>query len=572
MTDDATPSAQRAAGRIHALLAQASRWLADDPDPSTRDELRLLIDATSVGDDSAAAELAERFSGRLQFGTAGLRGPMGAGPMRMNRVTVGRAAAGLAEWMVSHDRRSVVVGYDARTDSDVFAQDTAQIMSGAGIAVMLLPGPLPTPLLAFAIRHGRAAAGVMVTASHNPAADNGYKVYLGDGSQIVPPADAEIAACIDGVAALRDVPRGDAWRLLDDIVSCYLSRASSIVRAGAPRDLVVVTTALHGVGGALMSEALTASGFAAPHVVGAQQQPDPTFPTVPFPNPEEPGALDLALSLAASVGADIVLANDPDADRCAVAVPTSSGHWRTLTGDEVGGLLAEFLASNGVSGTFATTIVSSTRLSRIAAAHSLEYTETLTGFKWIGRVPGLAFGYEEAIGYCVDPAAVADKDGITAGLRVAELAARLKDDGRTLLDALDDLDRAYGVHLTSQVSVRSDDAHALQTRVDALTSAPPTRIGGLAVVEVNDLSRGLGGLPPTAGVRLVLAGHVDAGSARVVVRPSGTEPKLKAYLEVVVPVTGRTLDAARGMASDALAAMRADVEELLEPGAFSGGP
>ncbi len=543
-------------------VQRARRWLTDDPDPATRGELAALVRAAEEGDHGADDELGARFSGRLQFGTAGLRGAMGAGPMRMNRVTVGRAAAGLAAWLVGHGGRSVVIGYDARTNSDVFARDTASIMSGAGLAAMVLPHPLPTPVLAFAIRETGAAAGVMVTASHNPAADNGYKVYLGDGSQIVPPVDDEIAARIDAVGRLDAVPRGQLWTTLDDIAATYLARAASLVPTDAPRDLVLVTTALHGVGGALMAQALTASGFSAPMPVREQQAPDPTFPTVPFPNPEEPGALDLALRRARAVGADLVLANDPDADRCAVAVPDGDG-WRPLTGDEVGGLLGEFLAARGATGTYATTIVSSTRLARIAAAHGLTYAETLTGFKWIGRVPGLAFGYEEAIGYCVDPTAVADKDGITAGLRVAELAARLKSEGRTLLDALDDLDRRYGVHLTAQVSVRSDDAAGLSARVAAIIGSPPRSLGGLAVTAVDDLSLGPGGLPPTQGVRLRLAGPTVGGSARVVVRPSGTEPKLKAYLEVVVPMAAESLDAARGTAGAAMARLRAEVEVLV---------
>jgi phosphomannomutase len=549
------------------LLARAQAWVADDPDPATRAELGALMTA-ATSDQGAAADLADRFSGRLEFGTAGLRGAMGAGPMRMNRVTVGRAAAGLAAWVRDHGGRSVVVGYDARTSSDVFARDTAEIMTGSGIAALLLPRPLPTPVLAFAIRHLGADAGVMVTASHNPAADNGYKVYLGDGSQIVPPVDAEIAACIDAVGPLSAVPRSDDWAVLDDTVAdAYLAHAASLVSADAPRALTVVTTALHGVGGAVLAEALTRAGFAAPHVVAEQLVPDPAFPTVAFPNPEEPGALDLALALADGVHADVVVANDPDADRCAVAVPDADGVWRQLTGDEVGGLLGEFLAGQGVTGTYATTIVSSSRLSRIAAAHGQPFAQTLTGFKWIGRVPGLAYGYEEAIGYCVDPRAVADKDGITAALRLVELAARLKADGRTLLDAIDDLDRRYGVHQTSQVSVRSDDGEALRAVVAALRASPPSAVGGLPVLRVDDLAAGADGLPPTDGVRLTLAGPAPGGSARLVVRPSGTEPKVKAYLEVVVPLAGDdpalALADARATAGSALAGLRADATRLL---------
>ncbi|MDH4353923.1 MAG: phospho-sugar mutase [Actinomycetota bacterium] len=545
------------------LTTRVRSWLADDPDPRTRDELAQLVESAQ-SDQTAAADLADRFSGTLQFGTAGLRGAMGAGPMRMNRATVGRAAAGLAAWLTDHGGRSVVIGYDARTDSDVFARDTAQIMSGAGLAAMVLPHPLPTPVLAFAIRHLGAAAGVMVTASHNPAADNGYKVYLGDGSQIVPPTDAGIASQIAAVGRLADVARGDDWTVLDDaVLEAYLDRAASLVPPDASRDLVVVTTAMHGVGGSPLAAALRRAGFPEPLPVAEQAAPDPAFPTVAFPNPEEPGALDLALTLAAGTGADVVLAVDPDADRCAVAVPTGATGWRPLTGDELGGLLGEFLASRGVAGTFATTIVSSSRLSRIAAAHGQPFAQTLTGFKWIGRVPDLAFGYEEAIGYCVDPSAVADKDGISACLRVAELAARLKADGRGLLDALDDLDRRYGVHQTSQISVRSSDREALGAVVSRLRDHPPGEVGGLVVTRVEDLATGVDGLPSTEGLRLSLAGPVEDGSARLIVRPSGTEPKLKAYLEVVVPVDAADLAAARATAGAAMGALRTDVSALL---------
>jgi phosphomannomutase len=545
------------------LLAQAREWLADDPDPRTQAELSELVTA-AASDAAAAADLADRFSGRLQFGTAGLRGAMGAGPMRMNRLTVGRAAAGLAAWLRQHEGRSVVIGFDARTDSDAFARDTAEIMTGAGVAALLLPRPLPTPVLAFAVRHLGADAGVMVTASHNPAADNGYKVYLGDGSQIVPPVDAEISACIDAVGRLADVPRRDGWSTLDDsVLEAYLAHAASLVPDDAPRELLVVTTAMHGVGGEVLAQALVRAGFAPPEPVIEQLRPDPAFPTVAFPNPEEPGALDLALDLAQRRGADLVIANDPDADRCAVAVPTPVGGWRPLTGDEVGGLLGESLAAQGAQGTYATTIVSSSRLSRIAAAHGQPYAETLTGFKWLGRVPGLAFGYEEAIGYCVDPRAVPDKDGVTAALRVVELAARLKTQGRTLLDALDDLDRRYGVHQTAQVSVRSDDAAALRAVVQSLRDDPPSDVGRLAVLTVEDLAVGVDGLPPTDGIRLSLAGPTAEGGARLIVRPSGTEPKVKAYLEVVVPLGSASLDQARAVAAASITALKADVDILL---------
>jgi phosphomannomutase len=551
-----------------ALVDQAQRWLAEDPDPQTRAELAALLDAVATGDPRARADLADRFSGTLTFGTAGLRGPLGAGPTRMNRVVVIRAAAGLARYLREHGAEggAVAVGYDARRNSRVFATDTAAVLAGAGLRPRVLPRPLPTPVLAFAIRHLGCVAGVMVTASHNPAPDNGYKVYLGDGTQIVPPADQEIAAAIEAVGPLASVPRTERWETLDDdVLDAYLARIAETLPPG-PRDLRVVYTPMHGVGGEVVRAALERTGFPAPVVVPEQAEPDPAFPTAAFPNPEEPGTLDLAFALAARTDADIVLANDPDADRCAVAVPLasvsgSSVEWRRLTGDEVGALLAVHLVRSGVRGTFATTIVSSSLLSAIAARHEVPYVETLTGFKWLGRVPGLAFGYEEALGYCVDPTAVGDKDGISALVRVAELAAALKREGRTVLDLLDDLARDYGVHATEQYSVRQPSLARISAVVDRVRRHPPDHLGGRKVERVDDLARPApGGLPPTDGVRLVLA---DRG--RVVVRPSGTEPKLKCYLEVVVPVAdGRdALARARALARDHLAAIRADVAALV---------
>jgi phosphomannomutase len=437
-----------------------------------------------------------------------LRGAVGAGPNRMNRVVVIRAAAGLAAYLKEQGESGpVVVGFDARHRSDDFARDTAEVMSGAGFKVWLMPRPLPTPVVAFAIRELGCAAGVMVTASHNPPQDNGYKVYLGDGSQIVPPADAGIAARIDAVGALRDVPRGAGGTVLGEhIVDRYLDTIAELAEDG-PRDLDLVYTPLHGVGGTSVLQVLETAGFSAPRVVEQQEQPDPDFPTVAFPNPEEPGAMDLALALAAEHHADLVVANDPDADRCAAAVPTGHG-WRMLRGDEVGALLAHHLMSRGRSGTWATSIVSSSLLGRMAAAAGQPYVETLTGFKWIGRVPGLVFGYEEALGYCCDPDHVKDKDGVSALLLLCELAAQTKAAGRTLVDVLDDL---------------------------ALGSAD---------------------LPPTDGLRFHLA-----DGARVVVRPSGTEPKLKCYLEVVVPVNPEDgVDAARISAAGRLDALRDDIK------------
>lgn len=550
------------------LINRAKAWLAEDPDPETRAELSKLIEAAD--DDAFAAELAARFAGTLQFGTAGLRGELGAGPMRMNRSVVIRAAAGLAAYLKAQGEGAglVVIGYDARHKSADFARDTAAVMVGAGLRAALLPRPLPTPVLAFAIRHLGAVAGVEVTASHNPPRDNGYKVYLGDGSQIVPPADAGIAAEIAAVGPLDGVPRPEAgWETLDEaVLAAYLERTDAVLTPGSPRDTRVVYTPMHGVGRDTLVAAFARAGFPAPVVVAEQAEPDPDFPTVAFPNPEEPGAMDLAFATARAAGADIdiVIANDPDADRCAVAVPapgTPEG-WRMLRGDEVGALLAASLVSKRASGTFATTIVSSQLLSRIAAASALPYEETLTGFKWLARVDGLRYAFEEALGYCVDPEGVRDKDGITAALLITELAAELKQAGRGLTDLLDDLAREFGLHATDQLSVRVEDLSLIADAMRRLREQPPTVLAGLAVSRADDLTRGTEALPPTDGLRYYLAGSPESGieSARVVVRPSGTEPKLKCYLEVVVPVaSAEALPEARTTAAGALAVIKREV-------------
>jgi phosphomannomutase len=541
---------------IDELRKRARAWAADDPDPTTRAELEALLEQ---GD---AAELADRFDGTLEFGTAGLRGELGAGSNRMNRVVVSRAAAGLAAYLNEQDLgqrgagrdAAVVIGYDARHNSDVFARDTAEVMTGAGVRALVLPRPLPTPVLAFAIRELGCAAGVMVTASHNPPRDNGYKVYLGDGSQIVPPVDTEIAAHIEAVGPLADVPRGDGWTVLgDSIVDSYLDTVAGLAGDG-PRDLRLVYTPLHGVGGSSAVQVLETAGFDAPYVVPEQEQPDPDFPTVSFPNPEEPGAMDLAMALAAEKRADLVVANDPDADRCAAAVPEAHG-WRMLRGDEVGVLLAHHLITGGHTGTYACSIVSSTLLGTMATAAGQPFVETLTGFKWISKVDGLVFGYEEALGYCVDPEHVKDKDGVSALLLLCELAAAEKAQGRTLVDVLDDLALAHGLHATDQLSVRVTDPAEIEAVMKRLRSVPPTSLGGLRVESIDDLSRGDGGLPPTEGLRYRLQ-----SGARVIVRPSGTEPKLKCYLEVVVPVDAEAgVDAARISAAARLDALRSDV-------------
>ena len=531
------------------LVAQAQAWLDQDPDPATRAELQALLDK---GD---TAELADRFQGMLEFGTAGLRGALGAGPHRMNRVVVTKAAAGLAAYLLAEGATpgdAVVIGYDARHNSEVFARDTAEVMTGVGLRALVLPRPLPTPLLAFAIRHLGCVAGIMVTASHNPPEDNGYKVYLGDGSQIVPPADHDIAAQIAAIGDIRDLPRGTSGEVLpESIVTDYEAAVGSIIGPG-PRDLKLVYTPLHGVGGSTVVDVLTAAGFAAPVVVPQQAEPDPDFPTVSFPNPEEPGAMDLAMALAAEVGADLVVANDPDADRCAVAAPGRAG-WAMLRGDEVGALLGDHLLRKGRSGVYANSIVSSSLLGAMAAAHGQPHQETLTGFKWIGRVEGLVFGYEEALGYCVDPAQVRDKDGVSALLLFCELAAELKASGQTVRDRLDEIAHTYGLYATDQLSARMSDLAAIPATMDRLRTSPPSSLGGLGVLVVDDLAAGSAELPPTDGLRFRLA-----EGARVIVRPSGTEPKVKCYLEVVVP-TDDGVDAARITAADRLNAIKADL-------------
>ncbi|MDR3032613.1 MAG: phospho-sugar mutase [Kitasatospora sp.] len=549
------------------LLDRARAWLAEDPDPQTRAELTALL-AAAEGPEAEAEEriawsrLAERFAGRLQFGTAGLRGELGARPMRMNRAVVIRAAAGLAAYVRKNPALGdlVVIGYDARHKSYDFALDTAAVVVGAGLRAALLPRALPTPVLAYAIRHLGAAAGVVVTASHNPPQDNGYKVYLGDGSQIVPPADAGIAAEIDALGALADVPRAESgWEVLgEDVLAAYLARAAAVLDPAGPRELATVYTPLHGVGRDVLLAAFAAAGFPAPPGVAEQAEPDPDFPTVAFPNPEEPGAMDLAFAAAREARPDLVIANDPDADRCAVAVPVPGGNWRMLRGDEVGALLGAALAARTADGVFATTIVSSTLLGRIAAAAGLGYAETLTGFKWIARAEGIRYGYEEALGYCVDPDGVRDKDGITAALQIAELAAGLKRDGRTLTDLLDDLALAHGLHATDQLSVRVDDLSVISDAMAALRDKPPVELAGLTVTRADDLAAGTPELPPTDGLRYFLTGPA-VSSARVVVRPSGTEPKLKCYLEVVLPVAARAdLPAARAAAQSLLDALKQD--------------
>jgi phosphomannomutase len=531
-----------------ALRDAAFRWIADDPDAATRLELQTVLARAMGGDASAAEDLADRMSGPLTFGTAGLRGPVRAGPNGMNRAVVIRTTAGLAAWLKANGHvGTVFVGRDARHGSEDFAAATAGVLAGAGFTVRVLPEPLPTPILAFLVKRHDAVAGVQITASHNPPADNGYKLYLAGGGQIVPPEDRAIEAAIRGVPAAVSVPLSDAYLPVSEAeVDEYLERVASLPR-GVARDLRVALTPMHGVGGATVVEALRRAGFTDVRVVREQAVPDPSFPTVSFPNPEEPGAADLVLELAAAESADLAIALDPDADRCALGVRERDGSWRMLRGDETGVLLGSLVLStvDTPDPLVATTIVSSSLLKSIAAARGARYAETLTGFKWLVRAgEGLVFAYEEALGNCVDPASVNDKDGISAAVVACDLAAGLKASGRTLLDALDQLAVEHGLHLTDQVSLRFTDLSRIGALMARLRAEPPA---GFAFEDL---------LPEADVVRLTKEG------VRVVVRPSGTEPKLKAYLEVVEPVAD-DLPAARVRAEGRLAELRAQVSDLL---------
>ncbi|WP_370545262.1 phospho-sugar mutase [Herbiconiux sp. VKM Ac-1786] len=538
---------------VERLVEQAVSWLNQDPDPETHHELHMLLRRVGANDTDAVADLRSRFGSRLAFGTAGLRGEIAAGPNRMNRVLVGQAAAGLAAFLLERAHPgttpSVVIGYDGRTKSQVFAQDTAEIMAGAGVRAVLLPRLLPTPLVAFAVRELGVSAGVMVTASHNPPRDNGYKVYLGDddhGSQIVPPADGEIAAQIDRVAATRSVlelPRSSDYEIADEsLIERYVEATAAVAGGHAERaPLSVVYTAMHGVGWETFSRVLDAAGFPRPALVEAQIAPDAAFPTVAFPNPEEPGALDLSFERAREVSADLVVANDPDADRLAIAIPdpSSSEGYRALTGNEVGTLLgwraAEAAATDTGTDTataspadapaLACSIVSSPALGAVARAHGLRFAETLTGFKWVSRTPGLVFGYEEALGYLVNPGTVRDKDGISAAIAFLDLATGLAATGRTVADRLDEFSERFGHYGSAQISLRVTDLSQIERVMQRLRADPPSEIGGLPVRSIDDLARGGDGVPPSDVLRL----HLDG--ARVMVRPSGTEPKLKIYLD-----------------------------------------
>jgi phosphomannomutase len=553
-----------------ALRAAVDAWRADDPDPATVAELDALIGA----DDEVALEAA--FAAPLTFGTAGLRGPLGAGPGRMNRAVVRRTAAGICRWLDQHGWDGpVVVARDARHGSAGFAEDTAAVVAGAGREVVLAADPLPTPVLAFAVRHLGGAAGVMVTASHNPPADNGYKVYAGDGAQIVAPWDGEIASHIVAVERVSDLALADLGDtritlLGDDVVEAYVDGVAGLRSTDDRVDLRVAYTPMHGVGLAVLRRAFQRAGLPEPAVVGAQADPDPDFPTVAFPNPEEPGAMDLLLVLAEEQGADLAIANDPDGDRLALAVPAPRGGttaWRVLTGDEIGLLLADHLLrhSAGADRLLVTTVVSSSALAALADAHGVAFVETLTGFKWLARAamdrPDLRplLGYEEALGYCVG-SLVRDKDGISVAVVAVEAVAGLAAQRSSVAQRLAELAVELGLHRTRQRSLRYegvDGPARMAAAVDRIRAAPPASLGGVGVTGVEDLALG-DRLPPTDGVVL------RADGLRVVVRPSGTEPKLKLYVQVVRAVAGVGDVGSETAAADArIDAVIADLEQHL---------
>lgn len=555
------------------LAAAVKEWIANDPSPEDRRKLAELLSAAKA-DDAALAELEDAFQGLLQFGTAGLRGKMGPGPNRMNLAVVSLAAGGISNFLRERvERAKVVIGYDARYNSLAFAKASAGILAAQGHEVYLMPKTWPTPILAFACRHLAADCAIMVTASHNPAADNGYKVYLGsrlsdldgNGVQIVPPSDHLIAAEIAKIKAANQLAYEENWiELSPDFQAEYLTAISEVsqVQQVAPeqlakskKDLVIVHSSMHGVGHDSVTKALHNAGFLNVHPVKEQQDPDPDFPTVAFPNPEEKGAIDLSLKQASQLDADLVIANDPDADRAAGAIFDKSLHeWRMLHGDELGLLLAYYqLKYRGAKGVYANSIVSSRALAALAQSFGVESAQTLTGFKWIARCPNIAFGYEEAIGYCVLPEVVKDKDGISAAVALATLAAIQKSKNQNLGDLLDELASVTGLYLTDQLSIRTSDLSLIKQLMQNLRTKAPTTLLG-AEVEVIDLSSA-GPLPPTDAIILL-----TKDNTRVIVRPSGTEPKLKAYLEVHYPDFGADT---RAKARQALADLKQEVSALL---------
>jgi len=501
-------------------------WIANDPDSETASLLGKWLSENNEN------ELRKSFSGFLEFGTAGLRGPVRPGPSGMNRAVVGRTAAGIAAFLISRGLSKVVIGRDARHGSAEFMEESAEILSGAGLDIYLLPRELPTPVLAFAVNDLKMDCGIMVTASHNPAIDNGYKVYLGGnidginfrGSQIIAPIDKEVSRLISEVSLPS--PRGSSWKIVgEDLIEHYVSSCAE----GSSEATVqkIVYTAMHGVGTQTLLSVFEASNFSTPILVDEQCKPDPDFPTVEFPNPEELGAMDLAIKLAISESADLVIASDPDADRCAVAAKDLTGTWRTLRGDELGIILGHYISKTErvVGKTFATTIVSSSALEKIAKNCGANFQETLTGFKYLSKISNLAYGYEEAIGYCVNPSNVNDKDGISAALKIAQINSELIGRGSGLFAYLDEIWSEIGYHRTEQLSIRFSEISAISRVITVLLTNPPKQIAGLDVTSFEDLSKSSA---PTVGLRIKCG-----DGARIIIRPSGTEPKLKTYIEVV---------------------------------------
>jgi phosphomannomutase len=530
---------------------EVKEWILDDPDVHTAAQLQSWLDSENE------IELRKSFNGFLQFGTAGLRGPVRPGPSGMNRAVVARTSAGIVAFMKKRGLTSVVIGRDARHGSKEFAVESAEIFSGAGIKTLVLSHPLPTPVLAFATNELGCDVGIMITASHNPPQDNGFKVYLGGivdsisyrGSQITSPTDSLISDEISKVSSIKSLTRADKWSIVEDeVIEKYVTQTARL--ATNPGKLKIVYSAMHGVGTETLLAVFKKAGFDPPILVEAQAQPDPDFPTVAFPNPEEPGAMDLAIEIAKKSHADLVIANDPDADRCAVAIDDPKVGWRILRGDELGAVFAHVIPQSSSLGVFANSIVSSTIVKKIAEQRSIKFEETLTGFKWISKIQNLSFGYEEALGYCVDPETVNDKDGISAAIYIAQIATDLAGDGKTILELLDEIWSMHGYHGTEQISIRVDEISQVKVLLSTLRSKPPHQIAGRQVTTIEDLSNPTDGLPPTDGLRIWLE-----GSVRIIIRPSGTEAKLKCYIEVI--------EKDADIAEEILNQLRPSIKELL---------
>lgn len=558
---------------IATPLAEAiTSWMDQEPEHTHKASLSLLLEGVSAGQSEAITLAEEMFNSRLAFGTAGLRGPLRPGPNGMNRIVVCQTTAGFAKYLLANRLQAanrtlrVVIGFDGRHHSGVFARDIAEVLSGFGIQASLLPSRLPTPVVAFAVRELSADAGVMVTASHNRASDNGYKVYLGGddcGSQIIAPIDRHIERSIQDVAAqnaFSAIPRStDLVSVIDgNIVEKYLLATLSSLHLSAPTapPLTIVYTAMHGVGGETFLGAFARAGFGKPFVVEQQFRPDPDFPTVEFPNPEEEGALGLSFEKARSVGADLIIAHDPDADRLAVALPDPSAPdgYRALTGNQVGAIFGWHIAQqarfSGRTGTLANSLVSSPVLGKIAKHFGLDHEETLTGFKYVSRVKNLIFGFEEALGYLVTPEVVRDKDGISAGLLMVSLAHTLADEGRTLRDYLHEIEESVGAFASGQVTIRLKPGVAGSTITSALREKDLSALGSRSITRLDYFLEGVGKFPKDD----ILRYYLDDGT-RVIARPSGTEPKVKVYID--------TEGTTSAEAQSRLSSVESDINELV---------